>query len=107
MGPILESFIYSELRKQADWLDHDLQFFHYRDKDQYEVDIIIQNNEGNLLGFEIKLAASVSEKYFKGLKRFQSQYPTKLIGGYVFYDGERTLSFGDNLKAVPIQALWN
>lgn len=107
MGPILESFVYSELRKQADWFDQDLQFFHYRDKDQYEVDIIIQNGEGNLVGFEIKLAASVSEKDFKGLKRFQAQYPSKLIGGYVLYDGERTLSFGDNLKAVPIQALWN
>jgi len=106
MGPILESFIYSELRKQADWFDHDLQFFHYRDKDQCEVDIVIQNDEGHLIGFEIKLAASVNEKDFKGLKRFQAQYPSKLIGGYVFYDGERTLSFGDNLKAVPIQALW-
>lgn len=107
MGPILESFIYSELRKQADWFDPELQFFHYRDKDQYEVDIIVQNSDGNLLGFEIKLAASVSEKDFKGLKRFQTQCPDKLLGGFVFYDGERTLSFGDNLKAVPIQALWH
>lgn len=107
MGPILESFIYSELRKQADWFDPELQFFHYRDKDQYEVDIIVQNGDGNLLGFEIKLAASVSEKDFKGLKRFQTQCSDKLLGGFVFYDGERTLSFGDNLKAVPIQALWH
>jgi predicted AAA+ superfamily ATPase len=106
MGPILESFIYSELRKQADWYEQDLEFFHYRDKNQNEVDIIIQNEEGSLIGFEVKLAASVSEKDFKGLKRFQEQYPSRMIGGYVFYDGERTLSFGENFKAVPIQALW-
>lgn len=107
MGPILESFIYSELRKQADWFDEELQFFHYRDKDQYEVDIVAQNEEGKLVGFEVKLAASVNEADFKGLKRFQTQHTEKMIGGYVFYDGERTLSFGNSLKAVPIQVLWS
>jgi len=106
MGPILETFVYAELRKQADWFDEDLQFFHYRDKDQYEVDVVIQDEADNLIGIEVKLAASVKESDFKGLKRFQSQHLDKVVGGYLLYDGERTLSFGDGLKAVPIQALW-
>ena len=106
MGPILETFVYAELRKQADWFGEDLQFFHYRDKDQYEVDVVIQDEADNLIGIEVKLAASVKESDFKGLKRFQSQHLDKVVGGYLLYDGERTLSFGDGLKAVPIQALW-
>ena len=106
MGPILETFVYAELRKQADWFGEHLQFFHYRDKDQYEVDVVIQDEADNLIGIEVKLAASVKESDFKGLKRFQSQHLDKVVGGYLLYDGERTLSFGDGLKAVPIQALW-
>ena len=106
MGPILETFIYNELRKQASWLDQSVQFFHYRDKDQYEVDIVLQNGAGKLVGFEVKLAASVSESDFKGLKRLQNQHKNEVVAGYVFYDGERTLSFGNGLKALPIQALW-
>ncbi|RLA44542.1 MAG: AAA family ATPase [Gammaproteobacteria bacterium] len=106
MGPVLETFVYGELRKQADWYGEELQFFHYRDKDQYEVDLVVQNEAGSLIGIEVKLAASVSESDFKGMRRFQSQHPDKVVGGYLLYDGERTLSFGDGLKAVPIQALW-
>ena len=106
MGPILETFVYGELRKQADWYDEELAFFHYRDKDQYEVDVVIQNEAGSLVGIEVKLAASVREADFRGLKRLQAQHTDKMVGGYLLYDGERTLSFGDGLKAVPIQALW-
>ncbi len=106
MGPVLESFVYNELIKQASWQNEELQFFHYRDKDQYEVDIVILNENGLLVGVEIKLAASVSESDFKGLKRFKTQHPEKFVGGYILYDGERTLSFGDGLYAVPLQSLW-
>lgn len=71
-----------------------------------EQDIVLQNGAGKLVGFEVKLAASVSESDFKGLKRLQTQHKNEVVAGYVFYDGERALSFGDGLKAVPIQALW-
>lgn len=106
LGAITESFVVNELLRQSSWYEEALQFFHYRDKDQYEVDILVQNHDGNLVGIEVKLAASVSESDFKGLKRFKTQYPSKLFGGYVLYDGERSLSFGEGFSAVPIQALW-
>ncbi len=67
---------------------------------------VILNENSLLVGVEIKLAASVSESDFKGLKRFKTQYPERFVGGYVLYDGERTLSFGDELYAVPLQSLW-
>ena len=35
LGHLLESFVYAELRKQASWLDTEIAFYHYRDKDQY------------------------------------------------------------------------
>ena len=106
MGPILESFIYSELLKQASWHNQDLQFFHYRDKDQYEVDIVIENDEGELIGIEVKLASSANPADFKGLRRLMTQCPAQFKGGYLLYDGERVLPFGDRLKAVPISCLW-
>ncbi len=106
MGQITETFVFNELLRQATWYDETLQFFHYRDKDQYEVDIIIQNNDGDLIGIEVKLAASVNEADFRGLKRFKRQQTSKFIAGYVLYDGERSLSFNRGFMAVPIQALW-
>jgi len=105
-GHVVESFIYNELIKQADWHDDDLQFFHYKDRDANEVDIVIQNDAGELIGIEVKLAASVNDSDFKGLRLFQKQHPTRFLGGYILYDGERTLPYGNGFKAIPIQALW-
>ena len=107
LGQFLETFVYNELLRLAGWHEQELQFFHYRDNDQYEVDILVLNEEGKILGVEVKLAASVSEKDFRGLKHFQRQYPERFIGGHVFYDGERVLSFGEGMYAVPLQCLWS
>ncbi len=106
LGQFLETFIYNELLRLSGWYEQELQFFHYRDNDQFEVDIIILNEEGQILGVEVKLAASVSEKDFKGLKHFKKQYLERFVGGHIFYDGERVLSFGEGMYAVPIQCLW-
>lgn len=105
-GNITETFVVNELLRQATWYDDDLDFYHYRDKDKYEVDLIIQNSKDEMIGIEVKLAASVKESDFRGLKRFASQNQEKLVGGYILYDGERSLSFGDRMRAVPIRSLW-
>ena len=45
-GPLLEAFVFSEVLKQGTWLDETCTVFHYRDKDQDEVDIVIENEAG-------------------------------------------------------------
>lgn len=53
LGQLLETFIYQELRKYADWHDEPLTFYHFRNKDKVEVDIIIEQGR-QLAGIEIK-----------------------------------------------------
>ncbi len=43
---MLDSFVYGELRKQASWHAESKEFYHYRDKDQYEVDMVMENSAG-------------------------------------------------------------
>ncbi len=106
-GPLLESFIFSELLKHASWSEHAYDFFHYRDKDKVEVDFIIERSPDNLIGVEVKAAATIREGDFKGLKRFQSVAGGAFKQGVVFYTGEKVLSFGDQLQALPVSILWN
>ncbi len=40
MGHLLESFVVQQVIYQAGWTDSDVQFHHYRDKDQMEVDLV-------------------------------------------------------------------
>ncbi len=106
-GLLLESFVYNELRKQAVWVEEPLSFYHYRDKDKVEVDVIIENAMGDCFAIEVKAAATLGAKDFTGLKRFQSVAGDRLKIGILLYDGDHTTAFGDNLYAVPLGALWS
>lgn len=105
-GLLLESFVYNELRKQAVWADEQLSFYHYRDKNKVEVDIIIENAPGDCFAIEVKAAASLNPGDFAGLKRFQRVAGEKFKIGILLYDGDHTTAFGDRLFAVPLGTLW-
>lgn len=109
LGQLLETFVYQELRKYADWHDEELKLYHFRNKDKVEVDIIIEQGR-QLAGIEIKAAATVTQSDFKGLKKLKDACGELFVAGVVFYDGENILPFGEKLFAVPISlltpALW-
>lgn len=106
LGPILETFVYQELRRLASWNDKHHDFFHYRDKDQVEVDIVIERGASELVGVEIKAAATVTASDFKSLQKLKKMTGKRFMGGVVLYDGEMSVRFGEGLYAVPLRWLW-
>jgi predicted AAA+ superfamily ATPase len=104
LGQLLETFIYQELRKQADWHDRGLNFYHFRNKDKVEVDIVIEQGR-QIAGIEIKASATVRAEDFKGLNKLKDACGNQFAAGVVFYDGESILPFGDKLFAIPVSAL--
>ena len=106
-GVLLETFVINELQKQAGWMNEELTFYHYRDKDKVEVDCIIENAQGDCFAIEIKAAATLTSKDFHGLQRFKSIAGERFKFGVLLYDGDITTAFGDNLFAVPLGALWS
>lgn len=104
LGQVLETYVYLELQKWASWHDADIDFFHFRNKDQLEVDIIL-HCEQQYIGVEVKASQTVQAKDFKGLQKLQSHLVERFTGGVVFYDGKRILPFGDRLYAMPIALL--
>lgn len=105
-GKVLESFVYGELLKCSAASEGDYRLFYYRDRDQLEVDFVVENAAGQLVGIEIKAAASVSDKDLKGLRRFADLTGDKFQKGILFYDGGEVLSLGQKNWAVPISSLW-
>lgn len=106
-GMLLESFVLSELEKQNRWSKGRYSFSHFRDKDGAEVDIVVEDQAGRLAGIEIKAAASVGRRDFNGLARLTAAAGDRFAGGVVLYDGEHSLAFGEDRRAVPISALWS
>lgn len=105
-GNLLETFVYAELRKHAATADGDYRLLYYRDHDQYEVDLVVEDAGGQLIGVEVKAAASIKQSDLKGLKRLASTTGDRFKLGVVLYDGTETMPLGDRLQAVPISTLW-
>ncbi len=106
-GRVLESYVYSELLKQATWAEGSYSLFAYRDKDQLEVDFVIENAAGQIVGVAVKATASVSAGDLAGLKKLAALSGKQFVTGLVLYDGSDTLPIGARLWAVPISSLWN
>lgn len=105
LGQLLETFVLQELRRQASWHDEHINFYHFRDKDGIEVDIVLEAGR-KIAGIEVKASATVTSTDFKGLRKLQEATGKNFAGGVVLYDGEALASFGKNLHAVPVRVLW-
>lgn len=105
-GNVLETFVYTELLKHTTNSEGDYQLYYYRDHDQYEVDVVAENASGQLVGVEIKAAATIKESDLRGLKRLMSVAKEQFCLGVILYDGTETLPLGDRLWAAPISSLW-
>lgn len=105
-GQLLETFVFQELRRQASWRGEPLTFFHYRDKDGVEVDIVMERGARDVAGVEVKAGATVTASDFRGLRKLADATGKRFAGGAVLYDGETTAPFGERLFAVPIRRLW-
>lgn len=106
VGPLLESFILQELKRQASWRTSPMGFFHFRDRDGVEVDIVLEQGAGMVAGVEVKAAATVTASDFRGLRKLKEAAGRRFKAGVVLYDGEVTAPFGEGFYAVPIRRLW-
>ncbi len=106
-GPLLETFVLGELLKLAGWGNNRYTFLHFRDKDRNEVDIVIEDRHGQVVGIDVKASATVSHGDFSGLRRLASDCGKNFKMGLVLYDHDRTVAFSDNMAAVPVSALWS
>ena len=107
LGKLMETFIFNELASQIDASEGEYELYHYRDREQREIDFLIEREDQAILGIEVKSSSSVHKQNFKNLQWFQENLSkNKHFVGIVLYSGNRPLSFGPNLWAIPMSMLW-
>lgn len=106
-GPLIENFVYVELKKQSAWNKTPVSFFHFRTSSDQEVDLVLEMHDGTVVGVEVKSGSSVNGDAFKGLRVMESAMSKKFKRGIVLYAGDTVVSFAENMFAVPISEIWS
>ena len=105
-GKLIETFVFNELSAQVD-LNSDYTLHHYRDRRDREIDFIIENDQGDIIGLEVKGGSRITKEDFKHLTWFGDHLvKDKKFIGVILYSGENTIRFAENMLAVPTACLW-
>ena len=105
-GSVLENFVLMEMRKQSAWSEVQPQFFYWRTASGQEVDIVLEDNAGRLVGVEVKASSTLAGGDVRGLQALADTAGKRWVRGVVLYTGTEVIPFASNLHGVPLAALW-
>jgi uncharacterized protein len=105
-GPLLESYVVGEVAKQASWADYPTTLGHYRDRDQREVDLIVERSN-DIVAIEVKATATPVLSHARHLAFLRDRAGARFRCGILLHTGRQQLVLGDRLVATPISSLWS
>lgn len=105
-GALLETYVAGELLKHLAFSGRGLTLWHYRTQSDIEVDFLLEDRLGGLVGIEVKAAASISSADFKSLRHLRDSEQERFRRGIVLYAGREVIPFSDRLYAVPLSLWW-
>lgn len=106
-GALFETFVITEVLKQATWSDHSVDVSYFRDRNGAEVDLIVEDRRtGEFAALEIKLTSTPTVRHARHLMMMRDRLPARFTVGLVVHGGAQTLRMGDRIWAVPVSELW-
>lgn len=106
-GALLENFVAMELRKQMEWNRTMVNLFHYRTVAGSEVDLVLEDRAGRLVGIEIKAGAGLTANDFRGLRNLSKLAGERFHRGILLSTYPDSIPFGERLQTLPVSALWS
>ncbi len=105
-GHLLETFVIGEVRKQASWLNEPVALGHWRTSDGAEVDLVIEYDDGTVIGLEVKASERAPAAEFRGLTQLRDALGPRFAAGIILTTGRRSYTYADRLHVMPIDRLW-
>lgn len=105
-GHLLETFLVTELHKQASWTDWVAGLGHWRTRDGDEVDLVVERDDGSIVAFEVKAAGRVPGEDLVPLRKLRDAVGEAFVAGVVLYLGARSYTYEDRLHVMSADQLW-
>ena len=106
-GPLLESFVGAELRKLSGWSEARVTLSHFRTKDGDEVDFVLEDEKGRIVGIEVKASATLRRGDFSGLRKLEAATGDKFVRGLILHDHDSLRPVSEKISGVPVSVLWS
>lgn len=103
---MLENFVMMELRKQCSWSPPRPELYFWRTTSGVEVDLVMEDRAGKVVGVEVKASATLGSHDVRGLRELADAVGKNWLRGVVLYAGKEVVPFASNLHGVPITSLW-
>jgi len=105
-GPLTETFVALELRRQLGWSSVPATLHHYRDHDGAEVDLLLEADDGRIVGIEVKSGHRLGLDATRHLAGLRLAVGDRFTRGIVLHGGNTAAPLDDRTWGLPISALW-
>jgi predicted AAA+ superfamily ATPase len=105
-GTLYETFAVFEIIKQCSALDRPPRVFHFRSHDGHEVDLVLEDHKGRVVGIEIKASQSPSSTDARGLRWLRDALGRRFVRGLLLHGGTAVVPFDEQITAVPLESLF-
>ena len=105
-GHLFETFVVSEILKQVSWMEGVASCGHWRTHDGAEVDLVVERDDGGIVGIEGKAGSRVLDKDLTGLRILKDELGDALVAGAVLHTGHRAYTVEERIHVLPADRLW-
>lgn len=109
-GPLLESFVVNEIKKQLSTSGVAISLGHYREKQAREIALMLERQDGAVLAIEVKATGSPTLSQLKHVAWMRDKLDLVdkecFKAGILLHTGTQCFKVGDRLHLLPIAALW-
>jgi len=107
LGRLLDTFVAAQLRAELAASNAGPRMYHLREEQgRREVDLLIETSSGQLIGIEIKAAATATAADARHLTWLRDQAGDAFAAGIVLHTGPYVFPLGDRIIAAPVSSLW-
>ena len=105
-GHLLETFVLGELQRHASWLDGISKVSHWRTRDNDEVDVVIERDDGRVIAFEIKTGTNIPNKKLAPMVKLRNELGDRFLAGTILYTGGLSYTPQTRIHVLPVDRLW-
>jgi predicted AAA+ superfamily ATPase len=106
-GPLLENFVFGELEKQLGWSRVRARLLHFRTHGGEEIDFLLEDPQGRVVGVEVKASATLSASDAAPLRQLARELGDRFVRGVLLYVGSEVIPCDHHVHALPVSAMWS